>query len=150
MTGRWFRFFDTEMNDPRVRALPAPLFRFWVDLLCLASQRDGDLGTVADIALATRCRLDHTLNAVSRLNQAQLIDCINSRYTPRAWHTRQWKSDQSNQRTRDWRLRQKQRSPAGESPGPVTVTVTGQNRSEDKNLSSPPHARSVAPKARAF
>ena len=51
---RWFRFYDGALNDAKVQRLPAPLFKAWVNLLCLASMHDGVLPPVADISFSLR------------------------------------------------------------------------------------------------
>src|SRR3972149_8564766 len=49
---KWFRFYSEALHDPKVRLLSNRLFRYWVNLLCLASmhERRGILPPLADVA----------------------------------------------------------------------------------------------------
>ena len=46
---KWFRFYGDALNDPKVQMLPPETFKSWVNVLCLASQNDGVLGTIDEI-----------------------------------------------------------------------------------------------------
>jgi hypothetical protein len=129
---RWFRMYADDWSDPRVQALPPPLFKAWVGLMCLATQRDGDLGSVNDIAASMRWRLDHAFKHASSLLACGLLECVNGRFTPHGWGRRQWSSDVSNQRVAEFRRRAKARAGNGYSKPDVTVTVTDQE--ENRNI----------------
>jgi hypothetical protein len=131
---RWFRMYASDRSDPRVQALSPPLFKAWVGLMCLAAQRDGDLGSVEDIAASMRWRLDHALKHASSLLELGLLDSINGRFTPQGWGRRQWSSDVSKQRVAEFRKRAKERAGNGYNKPDVTVTVTDQE--ENRNITS--------------
>ena len=42
---KWFRFYHDAIDDPKVQRLPGDVFKFWVNLLCLAS-RSNERGVV--------------------------------------------------------------------------------------------------------
>src|SRR5260370_12837105 len=50
----WLRLYVSVLNCPKVQRLPAPLFKHWINLLCVARSQDGILPGIADIAFALR------------------------------------------------------------------------------------------------
>lgn len=120
MKGRWFRFYDEALNDPKVQRLAPDLFKAWVNLLCLASEHKGYLPELADIAFALRCPEARAAGIVARLVTAKLIDHDGQRLKPHNWSTRQYENDSSAERTKRWRERK--RDAAGDGHCDVTVT----------------------------
>ena len=105
--GRWFRFYDDTVNDPKVQRLPPHLFKTWINYLCLASKNDGKLPPVEDIAYTTRRTPDDVLRDISALAARHLLDDVGGDWVPHNWETRQYKSDLSTQRVREHRKRSK-------------------------------------------
>jgi len=108
--GRWFRFYDEVLDDPKVQRLPDRLFKSWVNILCLASKcRDpnGKLPPVVDIAFALRVNADRAEEIVKQLSDAGLIDGSGNDLAPHAWDRRQFKSDVSNERVQRHRERKR-------------------------------------------
>jgi len=138
---RWFRIYDSDWCDSRIQRLPLPLFKAWFGLMCLAAKRDGDLGSVEDIAASMRWRLDHAFKHASSLLKLGLLECIDGHFTPQGWSRRQWSSDVSKQRVAEFRKRARERARNGYSEGDVTVTVTDQDKK--KNISSSSLERSA-------
>lgn len=114
---QWFRFYSEALDDPKVQRLPGDLFKAWVNLLCLANEQDerGTLPLLDDITF--RLRLDHQKaeDALTGLRRAGLLDynADTDEYRIHAWDKRQYASDNSTDRVR--KFRDKQRETADET-----------------------------------
>lgn len=109
---RWFRFYAEAINDPKVQRLDGETFKFWINILCIASENDGRLPDVADMAFALRMDDNACLTVVERLLNGGLIDRVNGgpngwHYAPHGWTKRQYKSDGSTDRVKRFRERSK-------------------------------------------
>lgn len=112
---RWFRFYSAAVNDPKVQRLPAPLFKTWINILCVASEHDGKIPSLSDLAFALRTSDTALGEDFDALVAAGLIDEFDDGgASPHNWANRQFQSDQSNERVK--RHRDKNRN--------VTTTVT--------------------------
>lgn len=100
---RWFRFYDEVLNDRKVQKLSPDLFKGWVNLLCLASAGDGEIGTVDDVAFSLRMSDDDATELVAQLVRADLIELTETGMRPHAWDKRQFKSDVSTDRVKRFR-----------------------------------------------
>lgn len=100
---RWFRFYDTALDDPKVQRLPGELFKAWVNLLCLASRNSGRLPDLPDVSFALRISEADVESIVSKLSVAGLMDATEDGWTPHNWEKRQYKSDSSTERVREHR-----------------------------------------------
>lgn len=125
--GRWFRFHDDALNDPKVQTLDGETFKAWVNLLCLASQNDGKLPKLDDLAFALRRSPNDVETLLERLLNATLIDRLNGgengyHYAPHGWSERQYKSDSSSERVK--RYRQRFRNVTETAPDTETETET--------------------------
>lgn len=101
---RWFRFYDGALDDPKVQGLRPYLFKFWVNLLCVASKNDGKL-PVADLAFLMRGDQESIDRAMEELSMLGLIDKTPDDVTPHNWDKRQFKSDVSTERVKRHRER---------------------------------------------
>jgi hypothetical protein len=107
------------VSDPKVQRLPGDKFKAWINLLCVASQHDGILPPLADLAFTLRNTEDRITALLDDLVEKGLLDVTgDDRYTPHNWASRQYKGDVSNDRVQ--RHRQRQRN--------VTVTPPDQTR----------------------
>lgn len=95
---RWFRFYSEAMRDPKVAGLSDPLFRLWMDLLCVASDNDGLIPPLDDLKHILRRRLDHLSRGLDDLIRARLMVSLEYGYKPNGWDKRQYKSDTSTDR----------------------------------------------------
>ena len=102
---RWFRFYDEVLDDPKAQRLPSGLFKAWVNILCLASRGGGTLGTTADIAFGLRVTAQKAEQCVSALVTAGLLDRSGETLHPHNWNGRQFQSDDSGNRVREFRKR---------------------------------------------
>lgn len=120
----WFRFYNDVINDPKVQLLPKALRWSWVELLCLASKSDGVLPPIEQIAFSARASINDAQSDIDALILAGLIDITpNGKLVPHNWAERQFASDSSRERTRNYRDRLKKRS----SDADVTSHVTAQD-----------------------
>lgn len=97
---RWFRVYDDAMHDPKVQSLPPPLFKFWFNLLCVASKNDGVIPPLSELKSLLKARLDHLETYLKTLLERGLIDEIDGCLEPHNWRKRQYKSDVSTARVR--------------------------------------------------
>lgn len=114
----WFRFYTEALDDPKVQRLPPHLFKTWVNLLCLASQNNGDLPSLDDIAFRLRLSAQDAEQQISELVLAGLIDITPHGRTPHNWSKRQYVSDNSTDRVR------KHRQKKAETPCNVSETAS--------------------------
>lgn len=113
---QWFRFYGDALNNPKVQKLPGDLFKTWVNILCVASQNDGALPAISDLAFLLRVKETALQTDIRSLIDARLIDEDETGLHPHKWEERQFKSDVSKERVK--RHRERQRNVTG------TVTVT--------------------------
>jgi len=135
MSGRWFRFYDAALDDPKVQRLPPKLFKAWVNLLCLASRNDGAIPPTETVAFSLRVSVVEATNIFADLVAAGLVDIpagddMETAATPHNWNARQYKSDVSNERVKRHRQRH--------SNGARNVTVTPSDTETETEQSSVP------------
>lgn len=109
---RWFRMYSDVLDDPKVQKLPPPLFKVWVNILCLASKHDGELPSTDDIAFALRLDDEACEIALAELVKRGLLDDADG-LAPHNWDKRQFKSDSDDtaaERQRRKRERDKSRT----------------------------------------
>ena len=100
---RWFRFYSDAMRHPKVAKLTDAQFRLWVELLAVASERDGLIPCLDDLRHVLKRRLDHLSRGLDDLIRASLIEVLGDGYIPHGWSKRQYKSDTSTDRVRKHR-----------------------------------------------
>lgn len=108
------------LDDPKVQKLPPPLFKVWVNLLCLAGRHDGVLPSEDDIAFALRLDEEACALSIRELVIRGLLDAVDDGLKPHNWDERQFKSDTAEsaaERKRTQRAREKQRG----KPADVTA-----------------------------
>lgn len=114
--GRWFRFYDAALDDPKVQRLTPEQFRLWVNLLCLANRNNGRLPKPEDAAFSLRMPVAEYGQMLRDLVHAGLFDKCDGTWEPHNWAFRQFKSDVSSDRVKRYRERQ--------SNAECNVTVT--------------------------
>lgn len=102
---KWFRYWTEALNDPKVQRLPDKLFKFWVNILCLASEHDGILPEMEEIGFALRLRPNTTEAMLDDLIDRGLLDTSGTEVSPHNWEGRQYKSDDVTERVRQHRVR---------------------------------------------
>lgn len=117
----WFRFYSDALNDPKIQRLPGDVFKFWVNLLCIACAGSGRLPSLADIAFALRLPEAKAAQTVEILKNAGLLDEDSAGLFPHNWAGRQFQSDHSKERVKRHRERP---PPLHGRYNAVTVAVT--------------------------
>lgn len=138
---RWFRFYAEAMRHPKVAKLSDRDFRFWMQLLSVASENNGTIPPVGDLKVVLKARLDHLLEGLKRLISAGLIDVQDGSYEPHDWSKHQYKSDTSTTRVTLHRQRRNVSETA-----PEADTETEQKKETDTNVSgdgTPPPVRKL-------
>jgi hypothetical protein len=138
----WFRMYGDTLDDPQVQRLPAPLFKQWINLLCLANASDprGRLPeNVSDIAYRLRLSLRKTEEILQELqNRGFLIadpdDPDSVRLMPSDWERRTKKSDYSAERVAEHRARGKNGNVTGPLQETVSVTDRKHPRGEEEEI----------------
>lgn len=117
----WLRLYHEVLDDPKVQRLEAPVFRAWINLLCLASrsQPRGVLPSIEDIAFALRMEESEARRTVDILVERGLIEHGEAGLAPHNWEARQAKSDDVASRVRKHRA-----AVTGNVTGNVTAAVT--------------------------
>ena len=99
----WFRFYSDALNDPKVQKLPPPLFKHWVNLLCVASKHEGLIPKPSDLAFEMRLKDAVVESMIRQLESVGLLDRAAETLRPHNWNARQYKSDVSTERVRKHR-----------------------------------------------
>lgn len=100
---RWWRAYDDALHDPKVQGLPPTLFKFWFNLLCVASKYGGLIPPLDELKTVLRARSDHVEAYLKELLKRGLVDEIDGRLEPHNWRKRQYKSDLSTPRVNQHR-----------------------------------------------
>lgn len=107
----WLRLYSEMLDDPKIQRLPPPLFKTWINLLCLANKNEtnrGELPCIEDIAFCLRISEEDATSALQTLIQKGLIENRGDGFTPRNWTKRQPESDNSAKRMREARGKQEE------------------------------------------
>jgi hypothetical protein len=103
---RWFRFYDDDLNNPKLLRLSDRMHRVWIGLLCVASKNDGKLPSMEDCALMLRLQPERMAEALVSLVGAGLLERgEDETFRPHDWNARQYKSDVSTERVKRYRKR---------------------------------------------
>jgi hypothetical protein len=105
MADTWFRFYNNAVNDPKVQRLNPKLFKFWINILCIASQNAGHIPRVEDVAFSVRLPQDQVDILLDSLVRNNLIHKTDHGFIPHNWDKRQFKSDGSTERVKRFRNR---------------------------------------------
>src|ERR1700753_2591054 len=102
---QWFRFYGDAVNDPKVQSLSGEQFKFWVNLLCVASFNGGTI-KLSDLPFMLRLDIATINLLISDLKAHQLLVGCNQHtdhIAPYQWNKRQYKSDTSTERVKRFR-----------------------------------------------
>lgn len=133
---RWFRFYDDALNDPKVQKLSPKMFKNWVNILCLASKNDGEIPPIEDVAFSLRMPETEAASVLDKLNTCGLIDGNKGVMKPHNWNARQYKSDVSTDRVKQFRERQ---GNVSETPRARTEQNRVQKQSTETDTPLTPH-----------
>src|ERR1039458_796616 len=124
----WFRYYTRTLDCRKVQALPPPLFKHWVNLLCVSSLHGGVLPALSEIAFRLRFTERTAQQIVDSLCTAKLVDRNDDgTFQMHDWNEHQYVSDDVAKRVRKHREKQ-----VGNVTGNVPVTPSEQNRTESE------------------
>jgi hypothetical protein len=126
MAHTWFRFYHDAVNNPKVQRLPAQIFRFWVNALCLSAANDGWLPSIKDLQFSLRLSEAHLADFIGRLIDCELFDKEDQGIRPHNWDKRQFKSDCSTDRVK--RFRNVSETANETPPDTEQIQIQNQNR----------------------
>lgn len=107
----WFRYWTEALDDEKVQALPAPLFKHWVNLLCVARLHGGRLDCIDQIAFRLRVKVKRATAIMERLEAAGLMEQDGTGWAPHNWAGRQPASDDAAERMRRLRRTRTEQRP---------------------------------------
>jgi len=100
----WFRFYSASLNSAKVQKLTDRNFRAWIGALCIASEFDGLLPDMAEIAFRLRVKPSQAAEMINALKDAKLLDTLpDNSITPHDWNEHQFVTDRSTERVRKHR-----------------------------------------------
>lgn len=122
----WFRFYDEVVDDLKVQSLPGDTYKFWTNMLCLASRGRGIIGTVTSVTWALRLPFSEVEARIKELLDAGLLHRDGDGFRPHNWSKRQFISDDSKERVRRHRNKRRQlHSQVSNGEASHTSEVTG-------------------------
>lgn len=119
----WIRLYTDVPSNGKVQRLPPPLFKFWINCLCLYGKR-GSMPTIQDISWRLQMPEKSVREKLAMLVQADLFTDENGEFCPHDWDDLQFESDTSRERQKKYRDRHKKR--------PRDVTVTAQEHIQNR------------------
>lgn len=138
---RWFRFYDSVLEDPKVQRMDPVMFKAWVNIMCLASRGEGILPPISDIAFALRISDEQAETVVRVLLTIGLIDDDGEHMKPHNWHNRQFLDRTNSQRQQRFRDKKRDVTKDVEERNAVTpvthnVIITSQDSDSDTDTDS--------------
>lgn len=134
---RWFRMYDEILDDPKVQKLAPGLFKMWVNALALCSRNGGRLPPVADCAFAFRETEESVSSAFHALNELGFLVTVDETFQPKNWRKRQYKSDTSTDRVRNFRKRSRnvtETAPDTETDTETLAKANGASAAPDREF----------------
>lgn len=87
----WFRIHTHLLHNAKAQALPAPLFKAWINLLCLAKEGDGVIPGILQIAFHLRMKVLQAKRIMEQLEQAGFIAAqTDGTFIPNDWDEHQY------------------------------------------------------------
>lgn len=100
---RWFRYWAEALDDDKVQGLPGPLFKHWVNLLCVACYNEGEIFSLRQAAFRLRLSPRRAWEVIAKLVKRGLLEPKGEGWSPHNWTGRQFISDDSTSRVRKHR-----------------------------------------------
>jgi hypothetical protein len=151
MSERWFRLYESLVDDPKVQRLPDRLFKALINVWCIASANDGVLPDIETIAFKLRTKPQQAHKLLGELRSAGLLDDDEDApgtVRPHNWNGRQFKTDVTDptaaERMRKYRNNKRNGATGSGVTNPVTVTHPETDTEQREETTS---LRSVAKKA---
>lgn len=138
MANAWYRFYHETLDDPKVQRLPGEIFKGWVNLLSISARNDGVLPDLDSIAFALRKDEKETQELLDLLVEKRLFDVTDNGIEPHNWNGRQYQSDNSTERVKRYREKQRNVSCNVTETANVTPPDTEQIQNRTEVLSGKP------------
>lgn len=138
MANAWYRFYHETLDDPKVQKLPPEKFMGWVNLLSISARNDGVLPDLDSIAFALRKDEKETQELLDFLVEKRLFDVTEKGIEPHNWNGRQYQSDNSTERVKRYREKQRNVSCNVSETANVTPPDTEQIQNRTEVLSGQP------------
>lgn len=123
----WFRIHTDAVDNPKIQSLPAVLFRFWVNLLCVSQKLHGFLPETSEISFRCRASEKQVSAWLEDLKSRSLIDKTESgQLVMHDWDEHQFVSDSSTERVKKHRAKLKRN--VSETHSEQSRADTEQNR----------------------
>ncbi len=108
----WLCLWDRTLEAEKAQLLPPPLFKAWINLLCLANRQEprGILPAIKSIAYALRVDTKKAAMMMEQMVEAQLIDRIGDVLQMHDWDEWQYQGRSSAERSKEWRETQRDRA----------------------------------------
>lgn len=145
---RWFRVYDEMVDDPKVLKLSLELRWTLMALWCVASQNDGNLPPVDDIAIKLRVKPAKMRQLLAGLQDAGFLDEDETGARPHNWNGRQFKSDVSNERVK--RFRERKKAVTGNVDVTLHVTAPDTDTDTEQKDAAPPAAEPPSAESELF
>lgn len=147
--GIWFRMYTSTVNNAKVQALPAPLFKAWINLLCLAKDNGGAVPPLDEVAFQLRCSQSQAKKWIADLAERRLFDLDESTKAmhPHDWNEHQYISDVSTGRVKKFReTHMKRFKDVSETPSDTEqIQSRDRNRAETETAAAASAANSPPP-----
>lgn len=101
----WLRLHADLIHNPKLARLTDSQFRFWVHLLCVGSQNNGNLPPEDEIAFILRKSAANTRALLESLRLHRLLDVSETGIKLHDWDQWQFQSDVSTERVQQFRKR---------------------------------------------
>ncbi len=165
----WLRWYTDVLHNPKVHRLGrGPEFWTWTMLLCAYRENGDCLPSIDDLAFSLRTPKNTLLKHIETIIRAGLLDRTTEGLKPHNWDERQFTSDTSKERTKQWRDRHKKRPSDVTGDAHVTSQARHQHRHSDAHVTAqdtesdtenrntqyprserdPPHRGSLSPESR--
>lgn len=141
----WLRLYHDVLDDPKVQGLSPEDFRSWINCLIVASRHNprGQLPPLQQLAFFLRASPEHTEALCGRLLDRSLFERRDGVLVVHGWSGRQYESDDSTSRVRNFRQRQRNVSRN------VPETAPEQNRADNRTEQNQSRAEAEKAKGRS-
>lgn len=138
MARPWIRLYTDSRHKAKLQRLPDHLFKFLINCWTATADNDDELPAVADLAWDLRIDEDLCGSYVAHLMSIGLLDQIEDKVLPHNWLDRQFLSDISTERVRQFRQRRvKRRETLHETAQEQNRTDTEQTQNRAEPVMTP-------------
>ncbi len=141
----WFRFYTDALNNPKAQGLPPDIFKFWINLLCVARMYNGILPSEDHLWFVMRADSEWGKRCLDRLIESGFVDRVGDELTPHDWYEHQYDSDDGALRMRKHREKRKRESRSESLVTNKSRTRLEKNRLERIEQTKPAATNKIVP-----